>query len=99
MAVQREAENYKKNINATINSGVAAVWTGLAIRCPVTSEISVKRELGIFISVMRYFHFLKSVIRAQDHPLFPPLLRFTQFALRALQPVDDDHKISSNVFF
>ena len=64
MAVQREAENYKKNINATINSGVAAVWTGLAIRCPVTSETSVKREHGIFISVMRYFHFLKSVIRA-----------------------------------
>ena len=49
MAVQREAENYKKNINATINSGVAAFWTGLAIRCPVTSEISVKREHGIFI--------------------------------------------------
>ena len=64
IAVRREAENYKKIINPTITSGAAAFWTGLAIRCPVTSEISVKREHGIFITVMRYFHFLKSVIRA-----------------------------------
>ena len=64
MAVRREAENYKKNINPTINSGAAAFWTGLAIRCPVTSEISVKREHEILITVTRYFHFLKSVIRA-----------------------------------
>ena len=28
------------------------------------SKISVKREHGILITVMRYFHFLKSVIRA-----------------------------------
>ena len=71
----------------------AAFWTGLAIRCPFPSEISVKHELGILIPVMRYFYLLKSVIRAEDSLPYPPRLRFTQFALRALQLVDDDHKI------
>ena len=32
--------------------------------CPFTSEISVKREHGILIPVMRYFYFLIFVIRA-----------------------------------
>ena len=34
--------------------------------CPFTSEISVKREHGILIPVMRYFYFLMSVIRVRD---------------------------------
>ena len=34
--------------------------------CSFTWEISVKREHGILIPVMRYFYFLMSVIRARD---------------------------------
>ena len=34
--------------------------------CSLTWEISVKREHGILIPVMRYFYFLMSVIRARD---------------------------------
>ena len=64
----------------------AAVWTGLAIRCPFPSEISVEHELGILITVMRYFYLLKSVIRASDSLPYPHLLRFTQFALRTDKP-------------
>ena len=39
--------------------------------CPFTSEISVKREHGILIPVMRYFYFLIFVIRASDPPFTP----------------------------
>ena len=34
--------------------------------CSFTWEISVKREHGILIPVMRYFYFLMSVIRVRD---------------------------------
>ena len=41
--------------------------------CPFTSEISVKREHGILIPLMRYFYFLIFVIRAYEAPPFTPL--------------------------
>ena len=34
--------------------------------CSFTWEISVKREHGILVPVMRYFYFLMSVIRVRD---------------------------------
>ena len=42
----------------------AAFWTGLAIRCPFTSEKLCETWTLNFITVMSYFYFLKSVIRA-----------------------------------
>ena len=42
--------------------------------CPFTSEISVKREHGILIPVMRYFYFLIFVRRPPPSPPFTPLL-------------------------
>ena len=50
--------------NSSLTLQTAASWTGPAMHCPFTSEISVKREHGILIPVMRYFYFLMSVIRA-----------------------------------
>ena len=40
--------------------------------CSFTWEISVKREHGILIPVMRYFYFLMSVIRVYDSQRPPP---------------------------
>ena len=55
--------NYCSNSSLTLQT--AAFWTGPAMHCPFTSEISVKRERGISILVMRYFYTLMSVqIRA-----------------------------------
>ena len=57
-----------------------ALWTGPAMHCPFTSEISVKSKRIISITVMRYFYFLMSAITcvgpSRTQLLIPPILQF-----------------------
>ena len=49
------------------------------MHCPFTSEISVKREHGILIPVMRYFYFLYVRDSCVGPPLYPPLPCFSNY--------------------
>jgi len=61
--------------NSSLTLQTAAFRTGPAMYYSFTSEISVKREHGILIPVLRYFYFLMSVIRVRDSCVGrPPLL-------------------------
>ena len=63
--------------NSSLTLQTAAFWTGPAMHCPFTSEISVKREHGILIPVMHYFYFLYVRDPCVGPPLYPPLPCFS----------------------